>query len=696
MSAAEGKQAAKKFKAKVATRSDGKLVGLSKEELLQVYRTMLFARRLDNKMLTLLKQGKSYFHIGGSGHEAIQVAAAKILTPKKDWAYPYYRDLAFCLQYGMTPEEVLLCFLARADDPNSGGRQMPCHYGHQELRIVSQSSPTGTQYLQAVGCAMGCKKDGTDEVVYVSSGEGSTSQGDFHEALNWASRDKLPVIFVMQDNKYAISVPIHQQTAEGIYYLARGYKGLDRYKVDGTDFIESYKIMKEAVERTRSGEGPSIVVADVIRLLPHSSSDDHTKYRTKEDLESDVLRDPIKRLSKFLISNKIIHQKELETLSEEVKKLVNDAADFAESCPMAKPETATLHLYSSDRSPIEGSQAFKFENDEINGEPIVIVDALNHALSEEIERNDKILMFGQDIQDDKGGVFTVTKGLTRKFGADKVFNAPLAESSIVGVAIGLATRGFKPVVEIQFGDYIWTAMMQIRNELATMRYRSNGQWKCPLVIRVPVGGYIHGGLCHSQNIEGFFAHFPGILLALPSNAADAKGLLKSAIRGDDPAIFMEHKALYRQAFAKTPEPSAEYLIPFGKAAIKKEGNDITVVTYGMMVHRSLEAVKQLEEKHGITGEVIDIRTMNPLDKKTILNSVKKTNKVLVVYEDTLTSGFGAEIAAIIANEAFEYLDAPVKRIAAKDAHVPYSWSLEPAILPQTADIVKGLEELAEY
>jgi 2-oxoisovalerate dehydrogenase E1 component len=543
---------------------------------------------------------------------------------------------------------------------------------------------------------MGCKKAGTDEVVYVSGGEGSTSQGDFHEALNWASRDKLPVIFVIQDNKYAISVPINQQTAEGVYYLARGYKGLHRYKVDGTDFMASYNVMQEAVERARSGEGASIVVADVIRLMPHSSSDDHTKYRTKEDLERDALRDPIKRFSEFLLSNRLILQKELESLIEEIKKSVDNAADFAESCPMAEPETATLHVYSTDKSPVEGRGAFEFESNETNGEPVVIVDALNHALREEIERNNKILVFGQDIQDEKGGVFTVTKGLTKKFGVDRVFNAPLAESSIVGVAIGLATRGFKPVVEIQFGDYIWTAMMQIRNELASMRYRSNGQWKCPVVIRVPVGGYIHGALCHSQNIEAFFAHIPGILLALPSNAADAKGLLKSAIRGDDPVIFMEHKALYRQAFAKAPEPGPEYLLPFGKAAVKKEGNHITVVTYGMMVHRSLEAVNQLEEKQGISVEVIDIRTMNPLDKTTILNSVKKTNKVLVVYEDTITGGFGAEIAAIIAHEAFEYLDAPVKRVAAKDAHVPYSWALEPAILPQTEDIVQGLVELAGY
>ncbi len=689
----------------VATRSTAKKTrsarnrwsGLRQQQLIEAYRTMLLARRLDEKMLVLLKQGKSFFHIGGPGHEAVQVAAAAALTPGKDWAYPYYRDLAFVLRLGMTAEEVLLCFLSRAEDPNSGGRQMPAHYGHRKLRIVTQSSPTGTQFLQAVGCAFGCRKDGTDEVVYCSAGEGTTSQGDFHEALNWASRDKAPVIFLIENNKYAISVPIEQQTAgASVYEIAKGYKGLERIAVDGTDFVASYAAMKKAVARARRGDGPTIVVADVVRLLPHSSSDDQRKYRSPEDLERDRQRDPIPKFERVLVAEGVLTEEEISRLRAEAKKAVDDAADFADSRPMPARETATLHVYSGERSPVAGNRAFEFETSEPSGDPIVLVDAINHALHEEMERNEKMLIFGQDIEDEKGGVFTATRGLTRRFGRNRVFNAPLAEASIVGVAIGLATRGFKPVAEVQFGDYIWTGMMQIRNELATMRYRSNGQWSAPAVLRVPVGGYIHGGLYHSQNIEGFFAHLPGILVALPSTAADAKGLLKSAIRGDDPVLFLEHKALYRQGYAKSPEPDPEYLLPFGKGIVRREGTDLSVITYGALVYRSLEAARTLETEDGLSVEVIDIRTINPLDTDLILASVRKTNRVLIVHEDTLTAGFGAEIAARIADAGFEQLDAPVRRVAARDAFVPYNWELEAEILPQTDDIITAARDLTRY
>jgi 2-oxoisovalerate dehydrogenase E1 component len=658
---------------------------------------MLFGRFLDEKMLTLLKQGKCFFHIGGSGHEAVQIAAARAMTPGKDWAFPYYRDLAFSLQYGMTPVQMLLGSLARSDDPMSAGRQMPHHYSDPKLRIVSQSSPTGSQYLQAVGCALGAKLSGKDEVVYVSSGEGATSQGDFHEALNWASRDKLPVIFVIQDNHYAISVPLEQQTADGVYELAAGYKGLARYQVDGTHFVESFSVMQEAVRRARDGHGPVLVVASVVRLLPHSSSDDQTKYRDKEELEADRRRDPNEHMSRYLLSHEILTPKKHEEMIAEIRREINEAALEAEKHPHPDPKTVTDFVYSPDLSPVKGNSRFNFENNGKLGQPVVMVDALNHALREELAHDERVIMFGQDIADGKGGVFTVTKGLSTKFGENRVFNAPLAESSIVGVAIGLALRGYKPVVEIQFGDYIWTACMQIRNELATLRYRSNNVWKCPIVIRVPVGGYIHGGLYHSQNIEGFFAKIPGILLALPSNAPDAKGLIKSAIRGDDPVIFMEHKGLYRQGFAKGPEPGADYLVPFGKAAIKRTGNDLTIITYGMLVHRTLEAVKEIEAKHaGVSIEVIDIRTMNPLDKETILASIQKTNKALIVHEDTRTQGFGAEIVAILSDEAFEYLDAPLKRVAALDTPIPYSHVLECAVLPQASDIVAAAEEQLNY
>lgn len=664
---------------------------LTKERLLDAYKLMILSRRLDDKMLRMLKQGKSFFHIGCAGHEAAQIAAGFAMKPGKDWFYPYYRDQALTLSVGMTPQEIMLCFLAKADDPNSGGRQMPQHYGHKTHRIVSQSSPTGTQFLQAVGCAMGAIKEKTDEIVYVSSGEGTTSQGDFHEALNWASREKFPVIFFIQDNKYAISVPIWQQTAgHSIFKIGEGYENLNCFEMDGTNFLETYATVKEASALARSGQGPCLVVADVIRLLPHSSSDDQRKYRKEEDLAKDRERDPIEQMSRFLIEQNILSAKDDEKFRETCFKEVDDAADWAESQAFPEKITATKFVFSEDPDELV------YEKSTPSGNPIVLVDAINHAMAEEMERNPKIIMFGEDIQDDKGGVFTATKGLSKKFGTDRVFNSPLAESSIVGTAIGLASRGWKPVVEIQFGDYVWTAMMQIRNELSTMRYRSNNNWKCPVVVRIPIGGYIHGALCHSQNIESFFAHIPGLKIALPSTAADAKGLLKTAIRCDDPVLFLEHKGMYRQGFAQSPEPDNDYLLPFGKGAIRREGSDMTIVTYGMMVQKSLMAAKQAEQLHGVQVEVIDIRTIVPLDTNLIVQSVKKTGKCLVVHEDVEFCGFGSEIVAQIVNSAFEHLDAPVRRVAGAFSPVPYNWFLEEVILPQDQDIISAIGELAKY
>lgn len=664
---------------------------LTKERLLDAYKLMILSRKLDDKMLRMLKQGKSFFHIGCAGHEAAQIAAGFAMKPGKDWFYPYYRDQALTMSVGMTAKEIMLCFLAKADDPNSGGRQMPQHYGHKEHRIVSQSSPTGTQFLQAVGCAMGAVKEKTDDIVYVSSGEGTTSQGDFHEALNWASREKFPVIFFIQDNKYAISVPIWQQTAgSSIFKIGEGYENLNCFEMDGTNFLETYATVKEASELARSGKGPSLVVADVIRLLPHSSSDDQRKYRKEEDLAKDRERDPIEQMSKFLIDNGILAAKDDEKFRETCFKEVDDAADWAESQAFPEKITATKFVFS------EEPDELVYEKSMPSGSPIVLVDAINHAMAEEMERDPKIIMFGEDIQDDKGGVFTATKGLSKKFGVDRVFNSPLAESSIVGTAIGLASRGWKPVVEIQFGDYVWTAMMQIRNELSTMRYRSNNHWKCPVVVRIPIGGYIHGALCHSQNIESFFAHIPGLKIALPSTAADAKGLLKTAIRCDDPVLFLEHKGMYRQGFAQSPEPDKDYLLPFGKGVIRREGTDMTIVTYGMMVQKSLMAAKQAEQLHGVQVEVIDIRTIVPLDTDLIVSSVKKTGKCLVVHEDVEFCGFGSEIVAQIMNSAFEHLDAPVRRVAGAFSPVPYNWFLEEVILPQDQDIISAIGELVKY
>ena len=665
---------------------------LTPETLIAAYRNMLLGRQLDKKIMILLRQGKGFFHIGNSGHEAAQCAAALAFKPGSDWFYPYYRDMTFVLQLGVAPEEVLMGTLARRGDPGSGGRQMPSHWGHKDLRIVSQSSPTGTQFLQALGCAMGCLREGTDEVVYVSAGEGTTSQGDFHEALNWASRQKAPVIFFIEDNNYAISVPISEQTAGGsVYNIASGYENLRRYEVDGTDFLRTYEAVRKAVRRARRGEGPALVVAKVVRLLPHSSSDDHTRYRSPEELEQARLNDPLPKMEGWLFRLGLLNGKQAAAVKRQVKEKVELAAEVAENMPEPGPEEATTFVYSASRC-IAAPEEKEPEN---VGGPVVMVDAINHALDEEMARNEKMLIFGQDVADDKGGVFTVTKGLTHKYGKDRVFNAPLAESSIIGVAVGLATRGFKPVAEIQFGDYIWTGMMQLRNELATMRYRSNNAFSAPAVIRVPVGGYIHGGLCHSQSIEGFFAHLPGIRIAFPSNAADAKGLLKTAIRCDDPVLFLEHKGLYRQPFAKSPEPDADFLLPFGRAAVRRKGSDLTIVTWGALVQRSIEAGRTLAAE-GAEIEIIDLRTINPLDLDTVLASVAKTNKVMVVHEDNLTNGFGAEVAARIADAGFEYLDGPVKRVAGADSPIPYSPVLEREVLPQTENILAAARELLDY
>ena len=663
-----------------------RLHGFTKKRLLEIYGLMITSRKLDHKMLILLKQNKSFFHTGVSGHEATQLAAAEVLRVGEDWSYPYYRDGAFCLGLGLTSREQLLSALAKVEDPNSAGRQMPGHYSSKEKRIVTQSSATGTQYLQAVGCAIAATRSGNKEVVYVSSGEGSTSEGDFHEALNWSSRDRLPIIFHIQDNKYAISVHISDQIAGSVYDVSAGYEHLARFQVDGTNFFESHLAFEKAVDRARKGKGPSIIISDVVRLLSHSSSDDQTKYRSNNELKADLDRDPILRLKRECIEKEIIREEEFETIDQEIIERVNKETEWAESRPDPMASTARDHVYSSLPLPVSGEKHVISNN-------INMVEAINHALHEEMKWNDKMVVYGQDIAGEKGGVFTATRELSKKYGEDRVFNSQLAESSIIGTAIGMACSGLKPVVEIQFGDYIWYAMMQIRNEMSAIRYRSNNSWSCPVVIRVPVGGYINGGIYHSQSIDGYFLHTPGIRLAYPSNA---EGLLKMACRMDDPVIFLEHKGLYRNKIAVTGEPSEDYLLPFGKAQKIREGDDITIVTFGMMVYKSLEAADLIASRSGAEIEIIDLRTLNPLDMHTIGASINKTNRVMVVHEDNLTNGPGSEISAIIADNFFEKLDAPIRRVAAEDVHIGYNSILENEILPQVEDIVKVAEELLEY
>lgn len=699
----------------------GKFHGLDTGTLVSMYRTMYLSRRVDDKEIQLKGQNKIFFQISGAGHEGILVAAAQTMKAGYDWFFPYYRDRALMLGLGMTAQEMLWSAVGAEVDPNSHGRQMPSHWGSTKLNVPSQSSCTGSQALHAVGAAEAGYRAGlveglkekingfqADEVVYMSVGDGTTSEGEWWESLNSACNLKLPVIFLVEDNGYAISTPVEVGTAGGdISKLVSGFPGLYVQKCDGTDVLESYATFKQAVEYCRERKGPALIHAKVVRPYSHSLSDDEKLYRPAEELEADAATDPIKKFGELLMTEGIASSEKLEELRKEVDAEVNAASDIAIETPQPAPETALRNIFSPDVDPTD-RQLFDTEDGaELSGNAGTMVDLINRCMHEEMARDERIVVFGEDVADcsreqyldrvkGKGGVFKVTANLQREFGSARVFNSPLAEANIVGRGVGMAMRGLKPVVEIQFFDYIFPAMHQIRNELATMRWRSDGETKAPMVLRVPVGGYLKGGaLYHSQSGTTLFAHTPGLMIVYPSTALDANGLLRTAIRCDDPVMFLEHKHLYRQVYNKSQYPSSDFLIPFGKAKTVREGTDVTIVTFGALVERSNQAAKRLEQQ-GISAEIIDLRTLVPYDWEAIAESVKKTSRVIVAHEDPISYGYGAEIASRIGNDLFEYLDAPVRRVGATDTFVGYAPQLEDFILPQSEDVEKAVQELMKY
>ena len=706
--------------------------GLEPEQLIRIYRLMYLSRRTDDREILLKRQQKIFFQISGAGHEAFLVAAGMALKPGYDWFYPYYRDRALCLTLGSTVEEMLLQSVGAAADPASGGRQMPSHWSNPRLNIVSLSSSVTTQCLQAVGCAEAGRYLAThpaaaeqrpgdysafkrthfhgDEVVYVSLGEGATSEGEFWEAISSASSLRLPVLFVVEDNGYAISVPVEVNTPGGnISRLVANFPNFFFAEVDGTDPVASYAAFTQAVKHCRSGKGPAFVHGHVIRQYAHSFSDDEPLYRSEAERNRDAALDPLPKLQMRLLREGILDPAAINLLEQEADEEVRSAAEKVLRAPLPEVSSIKRHVYSEDLDPTRPD----FARPAVQTSDVqerTMADLINCCLKDEMQRDPRIVVFGQDVADTshdqelrqglvkgKGGVFKLTTGLQREFGSDRVYNARLAEADIVGRAIGMATRGLKPVVEIQFFDYIWPAMHQLRNELSLLRWRSNGTYSSPAVVRVAIGGYLTGGsVYHSQCSESIFTHTPGIRVVFPSNALDANGLLRTAIRCDDPVLFFEHKRLYRETFGRAPYPGPEFAIPFGKANLLRQGKDLTVITYGAIVPRALRAAQQASSELGLEVDLLDLRTLNPYDWEAIATSVQKTGRVIVAHEDMLSWGYGAEIVARIADELFEYLDAPVKRVAAMDTFVAYQPILEDAILPQPEDLFRAMAELGKY
>ncbi len=662
---------------------------ISKEFTLNLYRKLLTLFYIEERMKVFARQGKCSFVASSRGHEVTQAGIASLLTPGHDWFFTYYRSKGTAVGIGLPLRDIFMGMLGREGDPNSGGRNMPEHFSSRALNLVSRTACTASQYLPAVGAAKAMKTEGKDAIVYVESGEGATSEGEFFEALNWAAREALPVLFVVQNNGYAISVPQRTQTASSVRRIAEGF-GIHAVEMDGTSFERVYEVVPDLIKSLRDGHGPVLIEAKVVRIDPHSSSDDQRKYRSEEDIRHAAEMDPILLMEARMLESEILQRAEIERLRQEVKQEVDSAADWADAQPEPSSDNLMEHIFAEASNGSTTAQPPQY----ISQDPVTFIDAINHGLREELERNPRIVMWGEDIADPKGGVFGVTRGLSDAFGS-RVSNSPLAEASIAGVAGGMAIAGYKPIVEIQFADYLWPAAMQLRDEIPTVRWRSKGVWTCPVVVRIAVGGYIKGGPWHSTCVESFFSHIPGWKVVFPSCAEDAKGLIKAAARSEDPVIFLEHKGLYRRMQAKTLEPDADYIVPLGCGRVRREGTDATIVTWGSSVYQALEVARDLQQQ-GKSIEVLDLRSIVPLDEELIYNSVRKTNRVVIAHEDSLMMGFGAEVAARIATNCIDALDAPILRVAAKDSFVPSSPTLEALILPSVADLRLAVEQILRY
>jgi 2-oxoisovalerate dehydrogenase E1 component len=684
-------------------------------ELVDDFRMACVSRALDDREISLQKQSRVFFQISGAGHEALLLGLARHLRPGYDWFFPYYRDRSLMLGLGVTPTEILLQAVGSSEDPASGGRQMPCHWGHRRLNVVSQSSPTGSQCIPAVGCAEasryiagrslpGCDAHG-DELTYVSLGEGATSEGEFWESLNTACRLHLPVLYVVADNGYAISVRAEDQSPAPISEMVRGFRGLAITKFDGRDYFTARKKGAKAIARVRAGEGPGLIHATVTRPYSHSAADTQSKYRPVEELQAEAEHDPIDTFERELVEAGVLSEEEAAAVREEAKAIVQAAAREALAAARPDPATVLEHVYVVPDIPGDGRLPEAAVDPE--AETVTFGEAIRRTLHELMAADERIRVFGEDVADapaevvdqveGKGGVFGTTHGLQKQFGIARCFNTPLAEANIVGRAVGQAVRGLRPFPEVQFFDYIWPAMTQIKSEAATMRWRSNGEFHCPLVLRVPIGGYLTGGsIWHSQCGESIFTHVPGLIVMFPSRARDAVGLLRAAHRCEDPVLFLEHKHLLRQPYARDPMPPEDFVIPLGRGDVVRDGTDLTIVTYGATVERSRRAAQMIEEEDGWSVEIVDLRCLVPWDKDLVAERVARTGRVLVVHEDIVTSGFGAEVAAWIAEACFTDLDAPVARVGAKDCHVAYEPTLEHEILPQPEDIAEAARRVLGF